>query len=307
MSAPARVEYEQRMRPRYAALSLAAGILIVVAAVVQLAGPHTKVDELTLDLITAHKRYPLDVIGAVINAFGLVAFALTVSFLFTCTQARRPATHVAARIATLVGGVVAALAGIAYAVVIAATAKEFVTHGQQTYEQAHHLTNTPGLVLLPFLGQASALLLAIGIFFIAMNAMRTGLLTRFMGYLGIFVGVLEIFPIGSPVPVVQGFWLVALAVLFAGRWPAGTPLAWKTGRAEAWPSTAELREQREQRVRGGRGAAGGRAGVGARGATADGGRGGRAALPEPAAAPAATATPRSTRAETPKRKRKKRK
>ena len=74
--------------------------------------------------------------------------------------------------------------------------------------------------------------------------MRVGLLTRFMGVLGIIVGVLFIVPIGSPLPIVQAFWLVALGALFLGRWPSGMPPAWVTGEAQPWPSQQELREAR---------------------------------------------------------------
>jgi hypothetical protein len=74
--------------------------------------------------------------------------------------------------------------------------------------------------------------------------MRVGLLTRFMGVLGMIVGVLLVFPIGSPVPIVQTFWLAALAVLFLDRWPGGGPTAWRSGEAQPWPSAAEVREQR---------------------------------------------------------------
>jgi len=69
--------------------------------------------------------------------------------------------------------------------------------------------------------------------------MRVGLLTRFMGYLGIFTGVLVLFPIGSPVPVVQGFWLLALAYLFSGRWPNGVPPAWRSGSEMSRASRAD--------------------------------------------------------------------
>ena len=100
------------------------------------------------------------------------------------------------------------------------------------------------LAFLPLLGQFASLLLAIGFVMIALNAMRIGLLTRFMGYLGIFTGVLVLFPIGSPVPVVQGFWLITLGYLLSGRWPTGVPPAWRSGRPEPWPSSQELREQR---------------------------------------------------------------
>ena len=46
-----------------------------------------------------------------------------------------------------------------------------------------------------------------------------------MGVLGIITGILLIFPLGSPLPIVQCFWLLALALLYAGRWPNGMPRA----------------------------------------------------------------------------------
>lgn len=280
--------YESRVRMRQAVVAGVAGILLVGAAAIQLSGPHTKVDELTLDLITAHKRFPIDVIGAVINGIGLCAVAATLSFLFGITRARNPDLRGFIRILVIAGGGLAAVSGIVYAVVIAAKANEFATHGSQTYEQAHHLTKASGLVALPFLGQAAALLLAVGFVLVALNAMRVGLLTRFMGYLGIFTGVLVLFPIGSPVPVVQGFWLLALAYLFSGRWPTGVPPTWRSGQAEKWPSSQEIRERRNKAV--GRGGDSGRA----------------KPTPKPAPEPVAASAQPRTRASTSKRKRKRR-
>jgi hypothetical protein len=69
---------------------------------------------------------------------------------------------------------------------------------------------------------------------LALNAMRAGLLTRFMGVLGIIVGALMVLPI-LPSPVVQIFWLGALGLLFLGRWGGGRGPAWETGKAEPWP------------------------------------------------------------------------
>jgi hypothetical protein len=282
--------YESRTRMRQAVIAATAGILLVAAAALQLTGPHTKVNELTLDLITAHKRFPIDIIGAVINGIGLCALAATLVYLLDVTRARNPEVRPWIRWMVLVGGVLAGISGVVYAIVIAGKADTFVSQGSQTYEQANHLTSAPGLLALPFIGQASALLLAVGFVLVALQAMRVGLLTRFMGYLGIFTGILVLFPIGSPVPVVQGFWLLALAYLFSGRWPNGVPPAWRSGRAEKWPSSAELREQRMK-------------------ASGRGGGGGGRAKPTPkqparetVAAPAA----QRTRAATGKRKRKRR-
>ena len=74
---------------------------------------------------------------------------------------------------------------------------------------------------------------------VSLNAMRTGLLTRFMGALGIVVGIFQIIAVGGSLPLVQTFWLVVLAVLFAGRRPGGDPPAWRTGKAEPWPTAQE--------------------------------------------------------------------
>lgn len=286
MSADDRLRYEARVRVRYSVLAALAGVLLVAAAAIQLSGPHVKVDELTADLIIAHKRFPIDVIGSVVNACALLAVAGTLSYLYGAAQARKPDLKSWVRIATIVGGVLAALSGVVYAIVIASKANDFVSHGTQTYQQAHQLTQATIVLVMPFIGQAAALLLAIGFVLTSLNALRVGLLTRFMGYLGIFAGVLVIFPIGSPVPVVQGFWLLTLAYLLYGRWPTGVPPAWTTGRAQPWPSSAEMREQR-----------GKAAPAGAKTKPA------RTPAPQAVGAPAA----RGPRAATPKRKRKRRK
>jgi hypothetical protein len=286
MAADDRLLYEARTRNRQALIAALAGILLVLAAALQLSGPHTKVNELTTDLIIAHKRFPMDVIASVINAGGMICAAMTLVFLYGAAKARQPQLNPFPRIAALIGGPLSAISGVAYAVVIAIKANEFVAHGNQTYAEAHHLTTSPVLLALPWLGQASALLFAIAFVLTSLNAMRVGLLTRFMGYLGIFTGILVIFPIGSPVPVVQGFWLLALAYLFSGRWPNGVPPSWRSGRPEPWPSSAEMRERRTK-------AAGGRSG-------------GRPEPTAPRERVGASAS-RGTRATTSKRKRKRRK
>jgi hypothetical protein len=266
-------------------------VLLVAAAAIALAGPHTKVDELTLDLITAHKRFPLDLIAAAVNGVASVLIAWALVFLYQCARARNPeGVKPFIKWVAIVGGGLAAVAGVAYAIVVAVKVHEFVTTGAQTYDQANHLTNSTGLLGLQLVGQAAALLLAVSFVLVSLNAMRVGLLSRFMGYLGIFAGVLVLFQI-IQIPVVQGYWLAALAYLFSGRWPTGVPPAWRTGRAEPWPSSAEMRARRA--------AASGGGGLGGRRGAAP------APEPQPAGGPA-QATNGRTRANTSKRKRKRR-
>jgi hypothetical protein len=73
--------------------------------------------------------------------------------------------------------------------------------------------------------------------------MRSGLLSRFMGVLGIIVGVLLVLPLvpGGQV-FIQAFWVFALGLLFVGRWPGGRGPAWETVEAIPWPSAAQVRD-----------------------------------------------------------------
>ena len=282
--------YESRVRSRQVAVAVVAGVCLILASVIQLSGPHTKVDELTLDLLVANQRFPLDLISAVLNAIASLGIAWTLVFLLGAARARNPdKVRPYIRIIALVGGGLAAVAGVVYAIVVAIKVHEFATTGSQTYAEANHLTSGPGLLGLQLLGQAAALLVAVAFVLTSLQAMNQGLLSRFMGYLGMFAGALVLFQI-IQVPVVQTYWLLAVAYLISGRWPTGVPPAWRSGRAEPWPSSAEQRARRvaekpgERRQRG-------------------------ASKPPPDAhEPEAAAAPANgrTRSTTPKRKRKRR-
>lgn len=296
MSPEQQLAYERRVRSRQAAIAFAAGVLLITASAIQLTGPHTKVDELTIDLIVANKRFPIDLIAAIVNGLGSLAVAWTLNYLYQCSHARNPDVRPYVRWIAIAGGVLAAVTGIVYAILVAVKVHQFVTTGAQTYDEANRLTNSTLLLALQLLGQGAALLLAVGFALVSLNALRQGLLTRFVGYLGIFAGVLVLFQV-TQIPIVQGYWLAALAYLFSGRWPTGLPPAWLTGRAEPWASSAELRSRRAS---GGGGVGGGRGGGGFGGS--------RRAKPSPAPEPqpAGPSVPARTRAGTPKRKRKRR-
>jgi hypothetical protein len=245
MTADQRLLYETKVRPRQAVIAAIAAIGLIGAAILQLLGPHAHVNELTLGLITEHKRVALDIAGAIIQAIGYLALAATLVFLVDSTKARAPQQFSWIKYLALVGGVLAAIAGVASAVVISIKAHQFVTTGDQTYEQAHALTSSATLVAPQLAAQAASLLLAVSTVLIALQAMRVGLLPRFLGYLGMFSGVLIILPIVQ-LPIVQAYFLGALAYLFSGRWPSGVPPAWRTGNAEPWPTSQATRQQRAE-------------------------------------------------------------
>jgi hypothetical protein len=287
MEPQARLDYEARVRTRQVVLAGAAGVLVIVAVLVQLPGPHVKVNEATLGLITEHKRIALDVTGAVLSALGSLALAWTLAYLFDAARARDPAVKpsIMGRVA-IAAGVISALGGVASTIATARAADEFVSRGNQSWLEAHAVLSRSWVVIPEIAVYLGAFLIAISLVLVSLSAMRVGLLPRFMGYLGIIAGVLTIIPL-VPIPIVEAYWLAALAYLLSGRWPSGMPPAWISGRAMPWPSSQQLRAARGQ-------SAAGRAA-----------RPKRAPEPVPQAAGARAAT--STRSATPKRKRKRRK
>jgi hypothetical protein len=284
MNPEAQLSYEARVRDRQAKVALASGILLVLAFAMQAFGPHAKVSEFTVELLNDSHRTVLNVLGAVLNGAGYLGLAWTVSFLQGCSRARSPERAKRwVAITAWVGAGLVALCSLILAVVVAAKEHQFATTGAQTYTQANNLMSTPLLTVLQVGALLGNFVLALPLVLMSLNALQTGLLTKFLGYLGVFAGFLIAFPIFQ-IPIVQGYWLAAVAYLLSGRWPSGVPPAWSTGRAQPWPSTAETRARRA-------------AGAGGRPTPA---------TPAPEPAPAGGPTPARTRAGTPKRKRKRR-
>jgi hypothetical protein len=249
MSATAQVEYESRLRIRYAGLAFFAALMLVGSQLLQLSGPHASVDELTLDLIYAHKRETIDIIGAVLDLLGLISVGVVLNWLFSAARARNPGMKPATRWLVVAGAALSAVMAVAYTVVIASKAQTFLTTGNQGYPEANSLTDTGLVEALPLLLQLGTLLLTLGVIWTSLNVMRVGLVTKMVGYVGIVAGALFLFPIGALVPLIQGYWLGAVAVILAARWPSGDPPAWQQGVAVAWPSSGRVPGPAEQRSR----------------------------------------------------------
>lgn len=85
-------------------------------------------------------------------------------------------------------------------------------------------------------GYAGGLALIVVFLYTSLWAMRTGLMTRFWGSLGMVGGIA--FFLG-PLVVVTMAWLVYVAFLCFGVVPGGRPAAWEAGEAVPWPSPGE--------------------------------------------------------------------
>ena len=178
-----------------------------------------------------------------ISAIGFLLVGVGLAYLARATRARRPEYPRLALYLPHLGAALMALQTLLVGIGTVVAAHDFLT-GPRTIEAAKHL-NTSGLLVAGSVAQITGLLAFGSAFvFISLNAMRAGLLTRFMGILGIVVGVFTVLQFGAPGLLLQVFWLAALGVLILGYWPAGMPPAWRSGRAEPWPSQQEAREAR---------------------------------------------------------------
>jgi hypothetical protein len=74
--------------------------------------------------------------------------------------------------------------------------------------------------------------------YVPLQAMRTGLLTRFFATLGMALGVASaLLPQFGVLPL--GLWFLWLGLVFLGRVPNGRPPAWEAGEAIPWPKAGE--------------------------------------------------------------------
>jgi len=237
---------------RMAVIGAALGALLPLAGVVAVTLIRRDDDsnELTGQLLFQHEHATALTLAAILQAAGALFIALALRHLYIATKARRPELPRVALICAVAGPIVLVAAQVAVALLVSDKADQFASTGNQTRPEGRELLDSGDLRIAQIGLLAGTLAFGFAFVMISLNAMRVGLLSRFMGILGVIVGVLTVIPVGGPLPIVQTFWLGAIAVLFAGRWPQGMPPAWSTGRAEPWPSQQELRERR-QRARGG--------------------------------------------------------
>jgi hypothetical protein len=181
--------------------------------------------------------------GSTLAAIAVGALTLVLLLLLDATRFRRPQTWSAAHPLVLYGGIAFALVAIGHQEDNSIETHNFVVgsdHSNQAVEKA--LTSGAATALVEYVDLLAGLALAAGIIGTMINALRVGLLPRWMSILGIFTGLLIFFPNGgSEFQIVPALWMVMMGVLYFGRWRNGDPPAWAAGEARPWPSQGRTR------------------------------------------------------------------
>jgi hypothetical protein len=180
-------------------------------------------------------------LGALLFGIGTLLLFPPMGYLFRATRARRPALGQIALILLAVGVVAVGVGRTAVDLGQYVAAAGF---DGGTNSEARDALNGPVVSTGFVLWTAGGLALGFSFVLICLNAMRVGLLSRFMGILGVIVGATFVLPLDQQ-GIIRVFWIGALGALLLGRWPSGIPRAWTEGVAAPWPSQQEIREQRE--------------------------------------------------------------
>jgi hypothetical protein len=185
------------------------------------------------------------IIASVLAAVALVTLALVLVLLADAARFRRPTSWAAARPLILIGGIGLAVISLAHQVLLAIETHSFATgHDFTNHAVDNALAKSAPLVVSQYLDLLAGLSVAVAMGVIMVNAMRVGLVTRWLGVVGILSAVLIFLPLGgATLEVVPSFWLVAVGILYIGKWPNGQPPAWESGEARPWPSRAQMRQE----------------------------------------------------------------
>jgi hypothetical protein len=187
--------------------------------------------------------------GSALAAIAIGGLTLVLLLLADATRFRRPNMWSAARPLVLGGGIALAVVSIGHQVVSAIETHNFATGHNFTNDAVDNaLTKGTANVITDYLDLLAGLAFAAGMIGVMLNALRVGLIARWMGILGIFTGILIFVPLGgAQLEIVPAFWMVMMGILYAGRWPNGDPPAWAAGEARPWPSQASQRAARRPR------------------------------------------------------------
>jgi len=204
---------------------------------------------------TIVENAPVYLLATGLQAAGVGLLAVVFYYLYRVTKPRRD-LHPAALALGIAGPLGFAAATVITQLERISAARSYLAETDSVTEEGAAEALSPAQFapdVLLGVTLAAVLVLAFGFVMLSLTAMRAGLLSRFMGILGIGLGALTVLGGSLPVPppvLLQMFWTAALGFLFLDRWPGGRGPAWERVEAVPWPTAAErLEAQQRQRMK----------------------------------------------------------
>lgn len=237
------LEWEGRWARPVGIAAIVAGALLLVSAMLFFPENRPGIERNPDLLLSIHEQSDGYLASAVLSALAALLLVGVFLYLFRAAVARgagMPRWFVYLVIAAPVLFAVSTVAGAFGAIDLG---DEFAggrpIRGEAGADRARDLGGASPILV----GLATAGTVGLAFLFVMLplRARRVGLLTPFMGILGVIAGVLVVFQLTGVSAVIQAFWLGALGLVFSGRWPGGRGPAWESGEAEPWPTAAQRR------------------------------------------------------------------
>ena len=251
------LEWEQRLgRPAGIAATVAAACLLIGLLYSTLVGAEAKFSTYARSVQTNDKP-DLVIVPGILQFTGYLLFAFGLYYLARATKARRAETLSVAIPMSIAGPVLKAITVVLTSVALIGISSEvadlrlppadpaggapaLIASELNREVEAVDVQDSNGVLDVRQVALLAAnLALGFALVIVSLNAMRAGLLSRFIGILGIIAAVLTVLFQGAG--IIEAFWLAAIGAIFLDRWPGGRGPAWETGEATPWPTAAEQR------------------------------------------------------------------
>lgn len=242
MSRAAELERERGFARPAALAAFGAVALYVISVIVEQSSGLETGGLKSEQLQSFHDSSAVLLLATAIRAVGFLLISLPLLHLFRAAKLRSERVRPEMVGFAFFGPVLLAVQGVLSWMATRAVADEFA---DQQAGSAHPAALAQRLIDdSSFREIASALVipailaLAVALVYVSLQAMRTGLLSRFAGSLGMALGVamILIFPVAL---LMIMLWLIFVGLTFLGKAPGGQPPAWEAGEAIPWPTPGE--------------------------------------------------------------------
>jgi hypothetical protein len=251
------LERERRWAKPAAVAAILAAPLYIASLVMLQSSPVPVTGLATEQYRSIDANAGLFVGSAVLSGIALGLLCIPLLYLFRAAQARNERVSAPMVGFVFIGPLLLAARFVVLAVAQTSVASDFVAQadpGGDIYTLLDDMVDdsttfdvAANLLFPAILG------LLVAMIYVPLQAMRAGLVTRFLGTLGMALGAALLFIIPQIALLTLVLWFGWLGLLFLDRVPRGRPPAWAAGEAIPWPKPGE-----EPGERSGAGAAGAR-------------------------------------------------
>ena len=256
------LEWEQRAAKPAGIAAVVAGLLVLVGTFYAPVFGSPLDSARDYDKLLRLNDSPADaLIPSILQGIAYAIATIALVYLYRATRARRPETLKVTFVLAILGPLAVAVASVLYGIAVLDVASKVADSGIPNgitdraggvanlagvwaagEQEARDVTTDSGLFTgTAVLDFAANLAYGFALVLIGLNAMRAGLMSRFIGILGIVAGVVTVLFRGSG--PIEAFWLIAVGLLILDRWPNGRGPAWETGEAMPWPTPMDRQRQ----------------------------------------------------------------